>query len=98
MTINWVDAVVQAAVIESIGGVLAAIIAAIAASIIGHKIADRKRLQTKIEMLQEDVFFLLAVEEKHCQRHGQKIAIRNQVRKEGHAWSGKHTPGRAKNH
>lgn len=67
-----------------------------AAAIIGKRFADQKRLQEKNAALQSDLFFLLAVEDEHCQRHGQKIVIRESVRKQGFSWSGKFTPGRVK--
>lgn len=96
MQIIWSDAAVQAAIIQSIGGVVAAAIAATAAAIIGKRFADQKRLEEKNAALQNDLFFLLAVEEEHCQRHGQKIVTRESVRKQGYSWSGKYTPGRVK--
>lgn len=96
MEIIWSDAAVQAALIQAIGGVVAAAIAAAAAAIIGKRFADQKRLQEKNAALQSDLFFLLAVEDEHCQRHGQKIVIRESVRKQGFSWSGKFTPGRVK--
>lgn len=96
MVIVWSDAAVQAALIQAIGGVVAAIIATVAAAIIGKRFADQKRLQEKNAALQNDLFFLLAVEDEHCQRHGQKIIIRETVRKNGYRWSGKFTPGRVK--
>ena len=96
MIIIWTDATVQAALIQAIGGVVAAAIAALAASIIGKRFADQKRLQEKNAALQSDLFFLLAVEEAHCKHHGQKILVRQTVREQGHRWSGKFTPGRVK--
>lgn len=96
MEIIWNDAAVQAAVIQAIGSITATAIAAVVAAIVGKRFADQKRLQEKNGILQNDLFFLLAVEEEHCKQHGQKIVIRERVRKEGHRWSGKFTPGRVK--
>lgn len=94
MHINFTDPGVQAAIIEALGGILAAAIAAIAATVIGKRFLDQQRLENTIHVLQQDVFFLLAVEAEHCQRHGQKLRVRDEVRKKGFAWSGKFTPGR----
>lgn len=94
MQVIWSDAAVQAALIQAVGGIVAASIAAIAAAIIGQRIADRKRLREKNQALQRDLAFLLAVEREHCQRGGQKILVREHVRKLGHSWSGRFTPGR----
>lgn len=94
MTIIFTDPAVQAAIISAIGGILAAIIASIAATIVGKRFVDQKRLQDKIRDMQGDLFFLLAVEEEHCRQHGQKILVREAVRANGHAWTGKFTPGR----
>ena len=94
MQIILTDAAVQSAIIQALGSVIAAAIAAIAAAIIGKKFADQKRLQDKNAALQNDLFFLLAVEEKHCGLHGKKIIVREEVRKDGLNWSGRFTPGR----
>lgn len=94
MGIIWTDAAVQAAVIQALGGVLATVIAAITASIVGKKFTDQKRLQEKVAAMQSDIRFLLAVEDEHCNRHGNKIRVRDAVRGRGLAWTGKFTPSR----
>lgn len=94
MQFIWTDPGVQAALIQSFGGILSATIAAIAAALIGKRFIDQKRLQDKNALMQRDIFFLLAVEEAHCVAHGQKLTVRDAVREKGYEWSGKFTPGR----
>lgn len=98
--INWGDPAVQAAIIQSAGGVLAATIAAVCAAMIGARLADRKRLQEKLQKAMEDIAFLLVVEEEHCNLHMQhvqgsfKYRVRRWARARGMKWSGQFTPGR----
>lgn len=99
---NWGDPGVQAALIQSIGAVVAACIAAAIAALIGHKIADRKRLLEQNAMAVADIQFLLAVEREHCKLHLETLNESNQRRmrrlalEQGFFWSGKFTPGRVK--
>lgn len=101
MNIVWTDPAVQAAAIQAIGGVLAAVIAAICAVVVGKKFADRKYLQERLIIAQSDVAFLLAVEEAHCKQNTErgtsslKLKVRQSVRDQGYTWSGKFTPSRA---
>ncbi len=96
------DPAVQSAIIQAVGSVLAAAIAAIAAALIGHQIAGRKRLQTALKTAVSDIQFLLVVEAAHCELHKEvseesfKQRIRQGARDGGHEWSGKFTPGRAR--
>lgn len=96
------DPAVQSAIIQAIGGVLSAAIATIAAALIGNQIAGRKRLQAALQAAVSDIQFLLAVETAHCDLHKEvsdesfKQRIRQVARKQGHEWSGKFTPGRAR--
>lgn len=98
--LHWNDPSVQAALIGAIGSILTSAIAAICASIIGKQIAGRKRLHEKLLIAQDDIEFLLRVEETHCQLHKErsgtslKQSVRKSVREQGHEWSGKFTPGR----
>lgn len=104
MTIIWNlnDAAVQASLIQSIGVVFAAIVAAICTAVIGKQIANRKRLEEKLQLAQEDIAFLLSIEEWHGNRHIEiekrsfKKQARIDVRKSGLSWSGKFTPGRVR--
>ncbi|MDK9702412.1 MAG: hypothetical protein OEL20_04680 [Sulfuritalea sp.] len=104
MTIIWNlnDPAVQASLIQSIGVVFAAIVAAICTAIIGKQIANRKRLEEKLQLAQEDIAFLLAIEDWHGTRHLEhgprsfKKQARIDVRKSGLSWSGKFTPGRVR--
>lgn len=95
------DPAVQSAVIQSSGGILATLIAAIAASVIGKRFVSRKKLQEKLLMAQRDIEFLLAVEEEHCAMHlkhsgeSYKNRVRQLARERNYVWSGKFTPGRA---
>lgn len=96
----WNDPAIQAAVVQSAGAVIAAAIAAVCAAIVGKQFADRKKLQEMHRLAQEDIAFLLAVEEAHCNMHAErgegsyKHRIRRMVRTRGLTWSGRFTPGR----
>jgi hypothetical protein len=94
MQVVWTDAAVQAALISSAGSIVAALIAAIAAAVIGKQYANRQHLQEKIALLLKDINFLLEVEEQYCPEIGRKRVIRDKVREKGFTWSGKFTPGR----
>lgn len=99
---NLSDPAVLSAVIQAAGGIIAATVAAFAAAIIGKQIANRKRLQEKLLLAQQDIVFLLAVEEAHCDLHMKisgesfKRRMRQEAEKRNLSWSGKFTPGRAK--
>jgi len=103
ITINLADAQVQAAVIQSLGAVIAAAIAAICAAIIGRQIAGRNKLRDLLQEAVTDIHFLLAVESEHCNKHQKtheesfKVRVRQLVREQGYTWSGRFTPGRARN-
>lgn len=100
--INWSDPAVQAAVINAAGTILATLIAAISASVIGKFIADRDKLKDNLNLAINDIAFLLAVEDEHCKVHREntnqssKLRIRQFATDRGLTWSGKFTPGRAK--
>jgi hypothetical protein len=101
LAIVWKDPVVQAAALQAIGAVLAAVIAAICVTVIGRKFANREKLQTALEEAATDIEFLLAVEENHCLHHlengsasNQKRRMRAMAKRDGHEWSGRFTPGR----
>lgn len=96
------DPAVIAAAIQSAGGIIAAVVAAIAVAIIGKQFANRKHLQEKLLLVQQDLVFLLAVEEAHCELHikisGEsfKRRMRQVATNRALNWSGKFTPGRVK--
>jgi len=100
--IIWSDPAVQAAVITAAGTILATLIAAISASLIGKYIADRDKLKENLNLAINDIAFLLVVEEEHCNVHREntsqssKLRIRQIAVDRGLTWSGKFTPGRAK--
>jgi len=100
--IVWTDPAVQAAAIGTIGNILAALIAATAAAIIGKRIADRDKLKENLDVAIGDISFLLGVEQIHCEMHKEssdrtsKMVVRQQVTARGLVWSGRFTPGRAK--
>lgn len=100
--ISFTDPAVQSALIQAVGGILAAVVAAIAAAVIGRQIAGRKRLQVALQASVSDIQFLLAVESAHCEMHKEvseesfKQRIRQVARDQGFEWSGKFTPGRAR--
>lgn len=94
---------IMAALITSLGGIIAAIIAAVAAAIIGNQVLGRKRLQARLQLALHDIQFLLEVERQHCSLHrdreeqSYKILMRRHARNNGYRWSGKFTapPGEA---
>lgn len=88
------DPSVQAAIISSVGSVLAAVIAAGVAAIIGQRFANQKKLQARIEVLQGDLLFLWAVQQEYSRRYGDKISVRDVVRAQGYFWSGRFSPAR----
>lgn len=96
------DPSVQASVISAVGGILSALIASLAAALVGRQIAGRKRLQAALQLAVADVQFLLAVEHEHCEMHREfseetfKQRVRQLARDKGHEWSGRFTPGRAR--
>ncbi len=88
------DPSVQAAIISSVGSVLAAVIAAGVAAIIGQRFANQKKLQARIEVLQGDLLFLWAVQQEYSRRYGDKISVRDVVRAQGYLWSGRFSPAK----
>lgn len=100
--ILYSDPEVQASLITSAGSILAALIAGIAAGLIGHQIAGRRRLQQALQLAVSDIHFLLAVEAAHCELHKEmssesfKQRIRQTARDQGYEWTGRFTPGRAR--
>lgn len=95
--IQWGDPMVQSAIIQAFSVVVAAIVA----GIIGKQFISRRLLQEKLILAQQDVAFLLQVEEAHCEVHQQnsgktlKNRMRDIARQKGLVWSGQFTPGRA---
>ena len=93
---------VQASIISALGGIVAAAIAAIAAAVIGKQISGRKKLQVALLDAVDDIEFLLAVEQEHCNLHKEvseesfKQRVRQSVRDQGLEWSGRFTPGRVR--
>ncbi|WP_432263366.1 hypothetical protein [Cupriavidus sp. TMH.W2] len=98
--LHWSDPAVQAAIISAVGSILTSTIAAICAAILGKQIAGRKRLREKLLIAQDDIEFLLLVEQAHCEIHqergeaSRKLNVRKGVKEQGFSWSGKFTPGR----
>ena len=101
MSINLTDPAVQSAIISSAGNIVAAVIAAICAAIIGHQIAGQRRLKENLSIAMGDIKFLLEVEKLHCemqvehQGSSMKITVRRRVGEAGERWSGRFTPGRS---
>ena len=88
------DPAVQAAIISSVGSVLAAVIAAGVAAIIGQRFANQKKLRSRIAVLQSDLLFLWAVQQEYSRRYGDKIGVRDVVRAQGYLWSGRFSPAK----
>jgi hypothetical protein len=93
---HWEDPAVQAALIQATSVIIASIVAAL----IGQQFINQRLLQEKILLAQQDIAFLLTVEEEHGKLHLQagtstrKNVVRDTVRKMNKTWSGKFTPGR----
>lgn len=93
---------IQAAVVSGVFTILSALIAAIAAGIIGKTIADRQNLQEDLKIAAQDIAFLLSVEAMHCEynkrsnRTSRKNTVRDEVRETGLYFSGEFTPGRVR--
>lgn len=100
MTWQFSSPELQAALITSVGSVVAAVIAAIAAAVIGRQISGKRRLQEALKLAIDDVHFLLAVEAEHCRIHQEesdesfKNRAREVARDSGYSWSAQYTPGR----
>lgn len=93
---------IQVAIISGTFTVISALIAALAAAIVGQKIANRRKLEEKLELAIKDISFLLEVEKLHCQHNKEKLGesrknkTRDEVRNSGLEFSGKLTPGRVR--
>ena len=53
------DPAVQSALIQAGAAVFSTVTAAVCAALIGKRFSDRKRLETKLELSQKDIEFLL---------------------------------------
>lgn len=99
--IHLEDPAVQAALIGGVCSLIATVIAAICAALIGQKLARIQRLKEQLLLAMDDVEFLLHCEEVHCSNVDgkldvtKKLEIRKKAREQGHTWSGLFTPGRA---
>lgn len=94
---------IQVAFISGFFTVLSALIAAVAAAILGKSIENRRKLQKRYETAIDDITFLLKVEELHCKHNKQEFGesrkniVRQEVRTEHELkFSGKFTPGRVR--
>lgn len=97
----WGNSEIMAAWIQGGSAILSALIAALAASLIGKKFADQKSLREELEVAQADIQFLLEAEKIHCEIHKEhsgrslKVKVREKVTySTGLSWSGRFTPGR----
>jgi hypothetical protein len=102
--INFTDTNIQVALISGSFSLLTTIIAAVVAQIISQEILNRKKLKEDLNLAVKDIEFLLEVEAEYgnllTQYEGstQKNIIRKTVKQEKNLhFSGKFTPGRAKN-
>ena len=97
------DPQVTAALINGVSTVVAAGIAAVAAAVIGKRFAAREKLQQNLDAAINDIHFLLAVEQRHCELHkgnsdeSNFLRVRKHVEGQGKvSWSGLFTPGRVR--
>ena len=80
--------------------ILATILGALTALLIGRKISQRQKLQEDLNQAVRDIHFLLEVEEAHCERNKArenetfKLRTRSAAREKlGSDFSGRFTPG-----
>jgi hypothetical protein len=80
--------------------ILATILGALTALLIGRKISKRQKLQEDLNQAVRDIHFLLAVEEAHCERNkareNESFKVRTRsatCEKLGSDFSGRFTPG-----
>tara|TARA_Y100001934_G_C12158233_1_gene680689 strand:- start:136 stop:459 length:324 start_codon:yes stop_codon:yes gene_type:complete len=84
--------------------VVAAVIAAFAAALVGRTFVRQEKLKAKFNEALADIAFLTEVEQTHCARNkvemgeSYKNRVRESVRARGYVWSGNYTKGRAKEH
>ncbi|MBN8463948.1 MAG: hypothetical protein J0M01_14230 [Dechloromonas sp.] len=94
------DPQVTASIISAIGTIVGAVIASVAAVLVGKTFLSREKLKGQLDAAVADIAFLLKVEERHCELHqessGQsnKQRVRDHVTSNGGTWSGRFTPGR----
>lgn len=102
MHVQLQDAAVQAAIIGGFFTLTSALIAAVAAAVIGKRFDNQRKLKFLLDRAVRDLAFALAVEDEHCAMHVQergesfKKRVRDKVRESGLEWSGDFTPGRAR--
>lgn len=94
---------ILASIISSGGTVFAALIAALAAALIGKRFLRQEKLKTDLDLAIQDIRYLLNVEQRHCELHKEQRGesnrqrVRDYVSKESDiVWSGRFTPGRVK--
>lgn len=91
---------VQASIIGGLGAVATAAIAALFKLVVDRHKAYIARLERENAIASQDILFLLAVEEMHCEHrrsvegHSAKVTVRKAVVAAGLEWSGRYTPGR----
>ena len=92
---------VLASVITASGSIIAAVVAGIAAVLVGKAFLSRDKLKDQLNAAASDIAFLLKVEERHCELHQQEASgqsnkqrVREYATARGFAWSGRFTPGR----
>ncbi len=97
------DPQIVSAIIQSVGAIIATVIAATTAALIGKKFLKQERIQNDLDTAKKDIEFLLVVEKEHCDKHksndgtSYKNTLRKIVIENGFEWSGRFTPGRVKN-
>ena len=99
----WDNPQFLGSVVTGSATIIATVVAAVTAALIGKKFSDQKKLKGKLDLACDDIEFLLKVEAQHCEMHkddggdSNKNRVRESVSKElGRKFSGKFTPGRAK--
>jgi hypothetical protein len=94
------DSQIISSLITGSSTILATILGALTALLIGRKISQRQKLQEDLNQAVRDIHFLLEVEEAHCERNRArenetfKLRTRSAVREKlGADFSGRFTPG-----
>ena len=97
------DPQIVSAMISAFATIMAALIAAGIAAYFGKRIAGREKAEAERDAAIQDIHFLLAVEDRHCELHRESDRESNKIRARKHVtentslrWSGRFTPGRVK--
>lgn len=99
---NWQDPTLVASIISAASTVFATLLGSISAALIGKRLLNIENLKKERKTAEDDIAFLLFVEEQHCRNNQKKLGrtykmpVREAAREAGLTWSGRFTPGRVR--